>query len=276
MKQSFRWGVKIIAILAFFLLVAQPIYAEINVPDFLKKCVLAIGVTDYNYNESTKEESVKRVFRGTGVLVWDDRFILVTAKHVVFDDDGKVVPNLCFWGNKRNGEPFIRSFPEIQRKYGKIKWVPHPDSGTDVAASIIETDLSKEDLGFVTRKGFTKMKDIEIGDNVYYLGYPSEIGTKHSSKPVIRGNPVLRRGMVAHKEKENNFFHIDAVVAGGNSGGPVFLHQKEKKVKLLGIVIAFPKFISRDIRIYHSGLGVVFSADSIEELLDSMPFRQTF
>lgn len=268
-KNYLKCGVKIIAILAFFSLSDKPIYAGIRIPDFLRKCVLAIGTKDYNYNESTGEQSVNRRFIGTGVLIRADRYILVTAKHVVFDDDGKVVPNLCFWGNKRNGEAFTRSFSEIQKKYGKIKWVPHPDPVIDIAVSIVELDPGKEDLTFVNLTGFEKTKDIEIGDDVYYLGYPSGIGTTQAS------NPVLRRGMIAHKEKDSKFFYIDAVVSGGNSGGPVFLYQPGKEVKLLGIVSAFEPFISGDIRFYHSGLGRVFSADCIEELLDSKTFKDT-
>ncbi len=123
-KNYLKLGVIIIAMLAFFSLVAKPIYAEISLSDFsdfLKKCVIAIGIKDYNYNEITEERSINILFRGAGVLVSDDRYTIVTAKHVVFDDDGKVFPNLCFWGNKKNGEPFLSSFSEIQKKYKKIK-----------------------------------------------------------------------------------------------------------------------------------------------------------
>jgi V8-like Glu-specific endopeptidase len=276
-KNYLKWGVKIIAMLAFFSLVAKPIYAEMSLSDFLKKSVIAIGIKDYNYNEITKENSVNILFRGAGVLVAYDRYTIVTAKHVVFNDDGEVFPNLCFWGNNKNGEPFLRSFSEIQNEFGNIKWVPHPDSDIDVAASIIYiTPDGEEDLVFAGRNVFTKMEDIEIGSDVRYLGYPTTIGAIQESKPVIKSNPVLRRGMVAHKEKGNKFFHIDAVVASGNSGGPVFLHQPGKEVKLLGIVCAFPEFLTKDMRIHHSGLGVVFSADSIKELLDSPEFKKTY
>lgn len=275
MKQSFRQVILIIAILTSFSLVAEPIYAEINIPDVLKRCVLAIGIKDYNYNESTGEESINIIFRGTGFLIWDDRYILVTARHVVFDNDGKVFPNLCFWGNEMNGEQFLRSVSEIQRKYEKIEWITasYPDSDVDIAASVVELNISEEDLGFVTRNGFAKMKDIDIGNDIYYLGYPDDIGTKHDSNLVIKSNPVLRGGMVAYKEKD--YFYIDAVVAPGNSGGPVFkFDKKTESVNLIGIVSAFKPFAKEGMPSY-SGLGIVFSADSIRELLDSIPFKKT-
>jgi V8-like Glu-specific endopeptidase len=275
MKQSFRQVIIIIAMLTSFSLVAKPIYAEINIPDVLKRCVLAIGIKDYNYNESTGEESVNIIFRGTGFLIWDDRYILVTARHVVFDNDGKVFPNLCFWGNEMNGEQFLRSVSEIQRKYEKIEWIAasYPASDVDIAASVVELNISEENLGFLTRDGFAKMKDIDIGNDIYYLGYPDDIGTKHDSNPVIKSNPVLRGGMVAYKEKD--YFYIDAVVAPGNSGGPVFkFDKKTDSVNLIGIVSAFKPFVKEGMS-FHSGLGIVFSADSIRELLDSIPFKKT-
>jgi V8-like Glu-specific endopeptidase len=250
----------------------RQVHSEIKIPDALRKCVIAIGIRDYNYNEHTKEQSVNIIFKGSGVLVFDERYILITAKHVVFDKNGEVFPNLCFWGNKKNGEPFVRSFSEIQEKYKKIKWVADPNN--DIAASVVELDISKESLGLVTRDGFAKMKDIDIGNDIYYLGYPAKIGAIHDSKPVVKNEPVLRGGMVALKEKD--YFYIDAVVAGGNSGGPVFLNQKEKPITLLGIVCAFPKFITKELRVYHTGLGIVFSTDSIGELLDSPEFKSTF
>ena len=167
----------------------------------------------------------------------------------------------------------MRSFSDIQKQYGKIKWIPHRDSDIDIAVSIIGIDPEKEDLTFVTLEGFEKIKDIKIGDDVYYLGYPSGIGATQGS------NPVLRSGMVAHKDKESKLFYIDAVVSGGNSGGPVFLYQKGKPVKLLGIVSAFKEFISGDIekiKYFHSGLGKVYSADCIKELLESPAFKETY
>lgn len=262
-------GIKIIAVLAFFLLVTKPIYA-IDIPDYLRKCVLAIGTKNYDYNESTEERSITRVSRGTGVLIWTDRFILVTAKHVVFEN-GKVVPNLCFWGNTRDGKEFMYSFSDIQKEYKNIKWIPHSDPDIDIAASIIILDLEKEDLSFVSlEEEFKNVTDKEIGNDVYCLGYPSGIGATKGS------NPVLRKGIVAHKDKGSNFFHIDAVVSSGDSGGPVFLYEKKENIRLLGIVSAFRSFVTSDARVYHSGLGIVFSADCIKDILKSPEFKKTY
>lgn len=261
-------GIKIIAALTIFILLTKPIFA-IDIPEYLKKCVLAIGTRDYDYNESTEKQSITRDFRGTGVLIWTDRFILVTAKHVVFEN-GKVVPNLCFWGNTQDGNEFMYSFSDIQKEYKNVKWIPHSDPNVDIAASIIMLDLEKEDLSFVRLEGFENVTDKEIGNDVYCLGYPSGIGATKGS------NPVIRKGIIAHKDKGSNFFHIDAIVSGGNSGGPVFLYEKNENIRLLGIVSAFRAFFTNDARVYHSGLGIVFSADCIKEILESSEFKNTY
>ncbi len=81
--------------------------------------------------------------------------------------------------------------------------------------------------------------------------------------------------MIAYKVKKDKFFYIDAVVAGGNSGGPVFkLDKKTDNVRLIGIVSAFKPFVKKGMP-FHSGLGIVFSADCIRELLDSEIFKKT-
>ncbi len=111
-------GFIIIAILVFFSLVAKPIYAT-DVPiDLLDMSVVAIGYNLYELNKETGKIEKKRAYNGTGVLVLTEsgHYVLVTAKHVLFDGKGKVFPNLCFWGNKKTGEQFEELFSEHQRK----------------------------------------------------------------------------------------------------------------------------------------------------------------
>ncbi len=81
--------------------------------------------------------------------------------------------------------------------------------------------------------------------------------------------------MIALTEKGNkDFFYMDAVVAGGNSGGPVFSLENGDS-KLLGIVAEFRRFTSGDSKQFHSGLGKVYSADCIKQLLGSSEFQKT-
>jgi S1-C subfamily serine protease len=262
-----KLGVIIIAMLVFFSLVVKPIYAGIKISDEMKSCVVAVGFIQYKLNEETGIIEEEKKFRGTGVLVNADRYILVTAKHVIFDKESKLlIPNLCYWGNKQNGDEFIHSFAQTKYKYPKITWVVHKERGIDIALSIIEKG-SDEKTVFVGLGAFGNIAGIEKGDDVCYLGYPFGLGAEHGS------DPVLRKGMVAHKEKEGNIFYVDAVVTDGNSGGPVFI-ETDGKAKLVGIISGFIPSIRKE-GVFHSGLGQVFSVDCINDILKSPEYEKT-
>ncbi len=201
------------------------------------------------------------------VLTESGHYVVVTARHVLFDDKGKSLPNLCFWGNKKNGEPFEEFFAEHRERYKNIKWVIHPKY--DIALTIVELTPSEDLVSFVKLEAFESIEDINKNAEVYYLGYPFGIGAEKGS------SPVSRKGMVIHKVKKDKFFYMDAMLAPGNSGGPVFkLDEEKKSVKLYGIISSFRPFEKHG-KYFHSGLGIVFSADCIKELLQSEPFGQT-
>ena len=286
MKQFFRQGVIIIAMLAFFSLVAKPIYtAEISIDilNKLNKCVVAIGIKRHvlinekggRVPENTTGKTEERRFvLGAGVLVKDYsgkkvRNILVTAKHVVFEDNGygKAISDLYIWGNKKDGGEFEKFYPYFQGLWPNVKWVKHSDDKVDIAITI--TGFTDEDLiNFVPLIEFKEISTLNKGKEVYYLGFPNRLGADYGS------NPVLRKGMVAFNEKENKFFYMDAVVTTGNSGGPVF--SLENKIpKLLGIVTDF-RSQRTEHGSFHSGLGRVFSADCIEDILKSPEFQKTY
>ncbi len=286
-KNYLKLGVKIIAMLAFFSLVTKPIYAaEISTDtlDKINKRIVAIGIKRYvlidekgkhvNMNATGKGEQIRLVL-GAGVLVKNYldkkvRNILVTAKHVIFEDNGhgKAIPDLHIWGNKKDGGEFEYLYKLFQKKGPNVKWVRHSDPKVDVAISII--GFSDEDLiDFVQLKEFKEISDLDEGEDVYYLGFPNRLGADFGS------NPVLRKGMVALTEKGNkDFFYMDAVITKGNSGGPVFKSENDNS-ELLGIVAEFRRFTSGDSKQFHSGLGKVYSADCIKQLLGSSEFQKT-
>ncbi len=267
MKQYFRWGVKIIVILAFFSLVAKPIYAGIKISDGIKSCVVAVGYIEYKLNEETGIIEERKRFRGTGVLVNADRYILVTAKHVIFDKESNLlIPNLCYWGNKQNGKEFTNSFGQTKYRYPNITWVVHKEREIDIALSIVEASPDEKTV-FVGLSEFENIAGIEKGVDVCYLGYPFGLGAEHGS------NPVFREGMVAHKAKGGKVFYVDAVVTEGNSGGPVFI-EADGKAKLVGIISGFIPSIRKE-GVFHSGLGQVFSVECINDILKSPEYEKT-
>lgn len=269
-KNYLKFGLKVIAILAFFSLVVKPIYAGIKISDEIKSSLVAVGFIEYKLNEETGIIEEEKKFRGTGVLVNADRYILVTAKHVVFDEKSKLlIPNLCYWGNKQNGDEFIHSFAQTKYKYPRISWVVHKKPEIDIAISIVEKVSEDEKMFFIGLDKFENIAGIEQGDDVCYLGYPFGLGAEKGS------NPVFRKGIVAHKEKEGKVFYVDAVVINGNSGGPVFKIEDDGNAKLVGIISSFIASIRKE-GVFHSGLGQVFSVDCIKEILESEGFKSTY
>ena len=285
-KNYLKLGVIIIVMLAFFSLAVKSVYAtevSIDILDKLNNRVVAIGVKRHVLiNEQGKQVSMnttgkteeRRFFLGTGVLVKDllgkkARNILVTAKHVVFEDNGygKAIPDLYIWGNKKDGSEFEYPYLYFQELWPNVKWIKHFDSKVDIAISIV--GFSDKDLiDFVPLKRFKEIANLNKGENVYYLGFPNGLGAGFGS------NPVLRKGMVALNEKGKKFFYVDAVVTTGNSGGPVF--SLENKIpKLLGIVTDF-RSQRTEHGSFHSGLGRVFSADCIKDILKSPEFKDTY
>lgn len=289
MKKSFIWGIVMIMLLASCLLMTKPIYADTDTATLntalalekldkyskFDKYVVAIGAKEYVLidkdgkhvpSNTTGTARIIRKVYGAGVLIKKyKRRILVTAKHVVFANDGKgpVKPDLWIWGNKINGKEFEYPYQDFQGAWHKVKWIKHTDDKVDIAASVIGT-AAKDLVDFVKLEEFKEISNLKKGEEIFYLGFPNSLGADYGS------NPVLRKGIVALAEKGRDFFYMDAVVTKGNSGGPVFNLENE----LLGIVTDFKPQLTKK-GFLHSGLGRVFSADCIKELLDSPEFQDT-
>jgi hypothetical protein len=77
-------------------------------------------------------------------------------------------------------------------------------------------------------------KEINLGDDIYFVGFPFTIGTKD-----ITLHPLVRTGCIAWYSPNHNEFLLDALSYSGNSGGPVFLKRsiQGRSPNLLGMVI---------------------------------------
>jgi hypothetical protein len=74
--------------------------------------------------------------------------------------------------------------------------------------------LSK--LQAIPRSQIRMRKDVGLGDEIYFVGFPFEIGTGTKLEPLIRS------GSVAWLSDSSEEFLIDAFSFGGNSGSPIF------------------------------------------------------
>ncbi|MDZ7723426.1 MAG: serine protease [candidate division KSB1 bacterium] len=110
---------------------------------------------------------------------------------------------------------------------------------------IVEDDTSKKALKFsqklgVPKSGFKYRKELSLGDEVYFIGFPFGIG---ASKTIT---PIVRSGSIAWLPSGYPGFLLDSFSFGGNSGSPIFckvlLGTKIGKLnwdapKLIGMII---------------------------------------
>lgn len=179
----------------------------------------------------------------------------------------------------------------------------HPDPTTDVAAvniataafgsklqSLIEAIKTGKYLNSSMLLPTQKMsaEGIGVGSQVYILGYPAAIFDPRNVSPVLRVgvistdpqdgfnfNQELRQTM--NFPEHINGFLLDANIYPGSSGSLVVLAPENCGCKtpgqrpyILGIVSGSIPIFDASLHSYSRiGLGMVYSADTIREVLDS-------
>lgn len=199
------------------------------IPDQVRKCVAYIVKPGKEANKNTPV--------GTGFFVGyryaeiPDKIysFLVTARHVLFDDKGKLHRHLLLRLNDKNTGR-ARDFDILRMN----AWFQHEKDGqaVDIAVQPLlprEADflyISSSD--FVTEELLSKQK-IGIGDELFYTGLLSY----HSGREKIA--PIVRFGRLAlttsEKTVDNKYYHfIDSGNIPGHSGSPVFLWATATRV----------------------------------------------
>lgn len=244
-------------------------------------------------------DSNKRLYSiGTGFLISrpvgekEIKIYLVSNKHVLL---GAESISLTFTLMK-DGKPEHGNNSRIPLNNISSNVIGHPNPKVDVA--LLECTglfLMLQDRLFVKAVPYNMLSDfnepeLNVAENVLFIGYPD-------NRYDIKNNlPLVRQGLIAsHPKYDYNgdpIFIIDAQVFPGSSGSPVYIdltveNMKNgvieiggKKLKLLGIVaqtmirnnmLATVPVGTRLQTIEVIGLGIVFKATVIKELIDSMP-----
>lgn len=81
--------------------------------------------------------------------------------------------------------------------------------------SVTNTYKATNMLG-IPMSQYAYRKDLSLGDEVYFVGFPFGIGTANLIEPLIRS------GSIAWMSKNTKEFLLDAFSFGGNSGSPIF------------------------------------------------------
>lgn len=153
-------------------------------------------------------------------------FVLVTAAHVLENIRGdKVIIHL----RKKEKDTYKRIQHSLAiRNKGKALWTKH--SQADVAAMYVslpkDVDIAILPLKFLASDDTLRKFEIRPGDRLFALGFP--LGQESNEA----GFPILRTGIIASypilPTKETKHLLFDFEVFKGNSGGPVFMIEKNR------------------------------------------------
>ncbi len=110
-------------------------------------------------------------------------------------------------------------------------------------AAIVE-DSAKIAMKVASKLGIPKSqityrKELKLGDEVYFIGFPFNLGADNTISPIVRS------GSIAWLPLNHSFFLLDALSYGGNSGSPIFSkvlfgtkvgHMEWDPPKLVGMI----------------------------------------
>lgn len=121
-------------------------------------------------------------------------------------------------------------------------------------------------------------KDVEVGTNIYFVGFPLGIGSSAGYYGIkafsdVKINPLVRGGIVAWKSDENSQFLVDGISYSGNSGSPVFSQGDlfgKHQPSLIGMVLGHLSDLTVQEADLNQGLVRCIWIDEILKLKDKI------
>jgi len=148
---------------------------------------------------------------GTGFLLTTPRshLVLVTARHVVVDQNKLIRTGLAYRLNRRSGSSLLFSESAFEHVAGN--WFI--SQSADVACRFIATS-DELDLASLSYSSLLPQVQVRPGAPLLVPGFPMGLRSE------VYASPIVRRGIVALSEQSELL--VDASLFPGNSGGPVF------------------------------------------------------
>jgi hypothetical protein len=148
---------------------------------------------------------------GTGFLIEspNKHIILITAKHVILDESGRILQNLAYRLNDKEGKSIILTDEHIT-KLRTGSWFLSENN--DVACRFILRKKTSDVIN-IPLSIFLVSKELNIGAPLVILGFP--LGLRSEDYAI----PIARKAMVARADPK--LIIVDGFVFPGNSGGPV-------------------------------------------------------
>jgi hypothetical protein len=238
------------------LIINQNVFSQWLDPQTLQSTVLLEKIQNDSF-----------ITHGTGILIHNydipNEFIVVTCAHLIagkseisvrvkpdstflklWKQTGQkqvIIENAIFIGNT------VRFIAKLDDKYSfsqsdldiaafRLKIPPIFLTSDTVTKRINVTNL----LGIPTKSGIEYRKNLSLGDEIYFVGFPLGYGATEFVDPIVRS------GSIAWIPSTEKMFLIDALSYGGNSGSPIFKKRiigakpgsiSWSDTKLIGMVI---------------------------------------
>jgi hypothetical protein len=226
-----------------------------------------------------------------------DKTFLVTAKHVLFDDKGNLrgdLTNIIAYTKDIEHNDTIEFEISLKGAQGAGEIL---DNGKDDVVAILfgksngqnqvstpnYLKVTNQPSGGIIGVAFASLKKIDevlIANDVYIMGFPSSVGLKNIPQLDYK-TPLVRKGIVAGKNKNLNTIILDCEVYPGNSGGPVIEVERDNlnfKYRLIGTISQYIPFAlsvkdrtNKDFgyALNNSGYSVIVPNDPVIELINN-------
>jgi hypothetical protein len=222
---------------------------------------------------------------GSGFLLhFQEIDYLITARHVLFNEDKLRCESLLISSQNSRGKIESASIFELDMSIATVI----DKKADDVIAIPIGIINKSEFEKYITiiqdgdskplsidEKDSVLLEKIEIANDVFLIGFPTSL-IFQNSKHFDPGKPLLRKGVIAGINSEDNTFIIDCSAYYGNSGGPILELNRNNDLKVAGIVSRYIPFViewrnNREISVSHveymnSGYSVCVPMNSILNL----------
>jgi Trypsin-like peptidase domain len=160
---------------------------------------------------------------------------LVTAKHVLKDEQGNDLKRVYVRLNAKDGDPVFASLDLFENNVSRV--YTHTDSTVDLAVVPVAPDEQTTDFKMMfdelitTKESFKELK-IGEGSDVFFVGLFTSFYGQHKNLPIARfgrvamvsGEKVPWKDGPNSPEQEADLYLLETQSYGGNSGSPVFFY----------------------------------------------------